>query len=141
MKKTLLFLTFFTLTSIVFSQDITGIWKTIDDETNKEKSYVEIFKRGDFYFGKVVKIADPNKQNAKCIDCEDSHKDKPVMGLEMVWDLEFDKDDNEYDDGYILDPNNGKVYDCKIWLDDDNTLMVRGYVGFFFRTQTWHRVK
>lgn len=140
MKKTILSLLLIAFTSSLFSQSIVGTWKTIDDETNKEKSYVEIFKRGDKYYGKVVKIIDPKKQDAKCIDCEGVHKDKPVMGLEMLWDLELDEDDNEFDDGYILDPNNGKVYDCKIWLDNSNTLMVRGYVGWFFRTQTWYRV-
>ena len=54
----------------------------------------------------------------------------------------FDADDNEWDDGTILDPKNGTVYDCKLWLDEDNSnqLKVRGYVAFFFRTQTWMRV-
>ena len=139
MKKIFLSLLFIAFTSSIFSQSIIGTWKTIDDETNKEKSYVEIFKKGDKYFGKVVKIIDPAKQNAKCIDCEGKHKDQAVMGIEMLWDLELDGD--EFDDGYILDPNNGKVYDCKIWLDDENKLMVRGYVGWFFRTQTWYRVQ
>jgi uncharacterized protein (DUF2147 family) len=50
------------------------------------------------------------------------------------------QDDDEYEDGTILDPKNGKVYDCKIWLDSADKLMVRGYVGIFFRTQEWIRV-
>lgn len=140
MKKSILSLLFIAFTSGIFAQSIVGTWKTIDDETNKEKSYVEIFEKNNKYYGKIVKIIDPNKQDAKCKDCEGRHKNQPVMGLEMLWDLELDADDKEFDDGYILDPNNGKVYDCKIWLDDENTLMVRGYVGWFFRTQTWYKV-
>ena len=53
----------------------------------------------------------------------------------------LEKDDDEWDDGEILDPNNGKIYDCKIWLEGNDILKVRGYVGFFYRTQTWKRVK
>ena len=40
--------------------------------------------------------------------------------------------------GKILDPGNGKIYRCKIWLKDGE-LKVRGYFGPFYRTQTWRR--
>jgi len=46
----------------------------------------------------------------------------------------------EWSGGTILDPENGKTYRCKIWLDDGK-LKVRGYLGILFRTQTWYRVK
>ena len=58
--------------------------------------------------------------------------------MEIIKDLKQDGD--EFEDGTILDPKNGKIYDCKIWLEDKNILNVRGYVAFFFRTQTWLRV-
>ena len=51
-----------------------------------------------------------------------------------------DEDDKEWDDGEILDPKKGTVYDCKLWLEDGD-LQVRGYIAFFFRTQTWKRVE
>ena len=82
--------------------DILGTWKTIDDETNKEKSYVEIFEKNNKYYGKIVKIIDPNKQDAKCKDCEGRHKNQPVMGLEMLWDLELDADDKEFDETILV---------------------------------------
>jgi uncharacterized protein (DUF2147 family) len=47
---------------------------------------------------------------------------------------------DEWEDGTIMDPDNGKVYDCKLWVEDGK-LKVRGYVAFFFRTQTWVRGK
>ena len=61
--------------------------------------------------------------------------------MEIIRDME--KDGDEYNDGTILDPSNGKVYECKLWLDEDDSdkLKVRGYVYFFYRTQTWERVK
>lgn len=53
------------------------------------------------------------------------------------------KDGDEYIGGKITDPENGKTYDAKIWVEEDkpNTLMVRGYVAFFYRTQEWKRIE
>jgi uncharacterized protein (DUF2147 family) len=139
MKKLGLSITLLLFIVSVNAQSITGQWKTIDDETGKEKSVVEIYKKGDKYFGKVISIVDPTKRDSKCTLCNDSRKDQAVIGMEIIKDLV--QDDDEFEDGTILDPKNGKIYDCKIWLEDDNTLSVRGYVAFFFRTQTWKRVK
>jgi uncharacterized protein (DUF2147 family) len=138
MKKTTLLLTLILFVFSINAQSIIGKWKTIDDETGKAKSIVEIFKKDNKYYGKIVDILDATKKKNKCKLCEDSRKDQPIMGMEIIKDLE--QDDDEFEDGTILDPNNGKVYDCKIWLEDKNTLSVRGYILFFFRTQTWHRV-
>ncbi len=139
MKKILtlgvLLLAFF----FVKSQSVEGVWKTIDDETGKAKSHVEIYKEGDKYFGKIVHIIDSEKRDANCTKCEDEKKDQPVLGMVIIERLVQDGDD--YEDGTILDPNNGKVYDCKIWVDEKGDLQVRGYVGWFYRTQTWSRVK
>ncbi|HNA34041.1 MAG TPA: DUF2147 domain-containing protein, partial [Flavobacteriales bacterium] len=68
--------------------------------------------------------------------CPADRKDQPVLGMEIIRDMV--KDDDEWEDGTILDPENGKVYDCKLWLEDGK-LMVRGYVAFFYRTQEWVR--
>ena len=59
--------------------------------------------------------------------------------MEIIRDLE--KDGDEWEDGTVLDPEKGKIYDCKIWLEDNETLKLRGYVAFFYRTQTWYKVK
>ena len=122
----------------VNAQSIVGKWKTIDDETGKVKSHVEIYKQGDKFFGKIIKLTNPDKQNALCTDCTGDAKGKKVLGLVIINNLE--KDDEEFGDGTILDPNNGKVYDCTIWVDEAGDLQVRGYIGFFFRTQTWKKL-
>ena len=139
MKKLGLSITFLLFILSMNAQTITGKWKTIDDETKKEKSVIEIFKKGDKYFGKIISIVDPTKKDSKCTLCTDSRKDQPIIGMEIIKNLEQDGD--EFEDGTILDPKNGKIYDCKIWLEDDNTLNVRGYISFFFRTQEWIRVE
>lgn len=122
-----------------FAQSIVGKWKTIDDSSGKERSIVEIYKTGDKYFGKIVKLfREPGEpQDPLCVECKGEKKDKRVLGMEIISNLEYDPKDEEYTDGEILDPENGNVYDCKIWLDESGELKVRGYLYFLYRTQTW----
>lgn len=118
---------------------IEGKWKTIDDETGKEKSIVEIFKKSDGkYYGKIVKLlAKPANNN--CVACKDDRKNKPLVGLEIIRGLS--KDGSEFSGGTITDPKSGKTYKCSVTRAGDK-LNVRGYVGFSLigRTQTWQKV-
>lgn len=118
----------------VFANDsILGVWKTIDDDGKTAMSHVEIYEREGKVFGKIVKLLkDP--PDVLCDKCTGEKKDKPVLGMEIITGLS--KDGSAYEGGRILDPDNGKTYNCKIWREG-GTLKVRGYVAFFFRTQTW----
>lgn len=118
------------------AQEITGKWTTIDDNTGKERSVVEIYKKGDKYFGKVSDMyLEPHEPKDPICDlCPDERKDQQTLGMEIIRNME--KDGDEYSGGDILDPENGKIYRCKLWIEDGK-LMVRGYVAFFFRTQEW----
>ena len=118
----------------VFADDsILGVWKTIDDDGKTAMSHVEIYEREGKVFGKIVKLLqDP--PGLLCDQCTGAKKDKPVLGMEII--TELSKNGSAYSGGKILDPDNGKSYNCKIWREGD-TLKVRGYVAFFFRTQTW----
>ena len=126
----------------VNSQSILGEWKTIDDISGNPKSILEVFEKGGRIYGKVQRILEKGKENAKCIKCEGDLKDKPVVGMLIIDGLK-NESKNEYSGGEILDPENGRKYRCKIWLDpkNPNELKVRGYIAFFYRTQTWLRVK
>ena len=123
-----------------------GLWKTVDDKTNKEKSLVRIVETNGVFTGKVEKIIDPDSpKDAVCKDCTDDRKDKPVLGLTIVRNMKQSVDDKAvFEGGDILDPNNGKVYSAKLKLVDNGTkLDVRGYIGLpmLGRTQTWSRVE
>ncbi len=138
------FLFFLCFVGISFAEDnsITGKWKTIDDKTNEPKSIVQIYEKDGKYFGKVIELfREPGEDpDPVCDECKDNdpRKDQPIKGMVIINDLVLKK--KKYSDGTILDPDNGKVYDCKLWLKDGE-LMVRGYIAFFFRTQTWHKVE
>ncbi len=143
MKKFLLFSFLLSVSAFAFGQsDIYGKWHTVDDETGKVRSTVEIYKRDNKAFGKVIGVAPGEDQDGICDECDedDPRYNKKVIGMEIIKDLE--KDDDEWDDGTILDPENGKVYRCKMWIEDGK-LVVRGYIGFSLigRSQTWIRSK
>jgi uncharacterized protein (DUF2147 family) len=137
-----LLLSFFLMAKAGLPQSVLGKWKTLDDETGKPRSVVEIFERGGKVHGRIVKLfREPSEeQDPVCDDCDtdDPRYNKKVIGMEILTNMT--KDDEEYDDGEILDPKNGKVYSCKIWLEGKD-LKVRGYLGPFFRTQTWQRAE
>jgi uncharacterized protein (DUF2147 family) len=120
---------------------VVGKWKTIDDETGKAKSIVEIYERSGKIYGKIIDILDTEKKKSLCTACSGEEKNKPVMGLEIIKGLS--KDGKEYNSGKILDPMTGKLYKCFMVLDGNDKLNVRGYIGvaLFGRTQTWKRVK
>lgn len=131
------------LVPVIESQaQVTGLWTTIDDNTGKPRSVVEIFERGGLLYGRIQQIFPTPGRDADpvCKECDedDPRFGKKVKGMEILRGLK--KDGNAYSGGDILDPENGSVYRCKIWLDAEN-LMVRGYLGPFFRTQTWRRMK
>jgi uncharacterized protein (DUF2147 family) len=126
--------------SAATAQSPIGIWKTIDDETGEEKSYVEIYEEGGKLYGKIVKLLQV-AEDTTCDECPGDKKDQPLMGMQVVWDLEPYKDYWSY--GRIMDPNNGKTYKCSIWLKEDDQLEVRGYMGVsaLGRTQSWYRIR
>lgn len=123
------------------AQTALGKWKTIDDETKKPKSVVEIYESNGKIYGRVVEIFDKSKENKVCEDCEGAKKGKPIKGMVLIEGLT--KKGSNWEGGTILDPNSGKVYKCTITLEGKDKLKVRGYVGISLlgRTQYWERVK
>ncbi|HZH86644.1 MAG TPA: DUF2147 domain-containing protein [Brumimicrobium sp.] len=122
------------------SQTIEGIWETYDDASGELKSEVKIYIKDGKLYGKIIKLynLDVDPKDAKCELCTDYRKDKPVIGMLVMTGLK--KSGEEWvGNSALLDPNNGKSYDAKIWLEGNNKLAVRGYIGWFFRTQYWKK--
>ena len=116
-----------------------GRWRTVDDKTGKILSEVEVYEQGGKVFGKIVGLTDPNDGSGKpktCSHCTGTDKDKPIVGLVIIRDLAAS--DGRYKGGTILDPEDGKIYKAEIWVEG-GALKVRGYVGFFYKTQTWQK--
>jgi uncharacterized protein (DUF2147 family) len=121
----------------------TGLWKTIDDKTATERSFVRITENNGVYEGQIEKLF--NRQpdddpDGLCRKCDGERKDQPLVGMTILWGLK--KDGEQYAGGEILDPKNGKIYRARIKLiDGGKRLEVRGYIGvsLFGRSQTWVR--
>ena len=142
MKK-LFAITLLALAGTAFAQATpAGLWKTIDDETKQERSLVRITESGGVLVGRIEKLLDPAKVDSKCDKCEGARKDQPVMGMTIIEGVKKNADEAYWDAGTILDPTNGKTYKVRLTPKDaGKTMEVRGFIGFFFRNQTWHRVE
>lgn len=140
MNKKIIYFVFLLCSLTVSSQSILGKWASVYENTKNIESVIEIYEEGDKIFGKIIAISDPSRKNALCNLCEGNLKDKPILGMVIVRDLKQDKD--EWSGGRVLDPKNGKEYKCTISLKDENTMKLRGYIGFsvFGRTAYWYRV-
>jgi uncharacterized protein (DUF2147 family) len=146
MKKLLLSFVILLFAGFVSGQepnadDILGVWLNEDKD-----AHVEIYKEGDKYFGKIVWLKFPNDEETGKPKVDDENPDeslqnKPILGLLLLKDFEFD--DDEWDSGTIYDPKNGKTYDCYMVLKDKDNLKIRGYVGISLlgRTTYWTRVE
>ena len=146
---------FYTLLSILFfvtagsaalyagdSDSVLGLWLT-----NKEAdaTQIEIVKCGDKYCGKVAWT-----KNSDALDKEnpdESLRSRKIVGLNMIYDFSYDADDNMWEDGFIYNPEDGKTYDCRMWLEEEDAdvLNVKGTVGPKWmgigKTVTWYRKK
>jgi uncharacterized protein (DUF2147 family) len=139
MKKILLIFLFTIGTFNVNSQTIFGKWHSTNETTGEIDSVIEVYEKNGKAFAKVIDIKDPKRKNAVCDLCTDDNKNKPIVGLNILTGLK--KQGDEWSDGKILDPRNGKVYKCYIKLETENKLKIRGYIGFSLigKTAYWTR--
>ena len=119
---------------------IVGSWKN-----GEGTGVIQIYKNGDKYQGKIIWLKEPNDPETGKPKLDKNHPDKenhnrPVMGLINMWGFKY-TDKNEWSGGKIYDPKNGKTYSCKMSLDGNNKLKVRGYIGVSMigRTDNWTR--
>jgi uncharacterized protein (DUF2147 family) len=120
---------------------ILGKWLNEDKD-----AHIEITKDAGKYFGKIVWLRDPIDTLTGKPKVDDKNSDKalqsrPVLGLEILKDFTFDGKD-EWSDGTIYDPKNGKTYDCYMEIRVTGILKIRGYIGISWigRTTYWTRV-
>lgn len=133
--------TFLLVSSAAYTQNyndaILGKWLSGDGDGK-----VEIYKSGNTYYGKIIWLKEPNEENGtpKTDDenPDNAKRKQPLIGLVVLKDFKFK--DGFWQDGTIYDPKNGKTYDCEMWLDGNNTLKIRGYWYFVYRTEDWKRV-
>jgi uncharacterized protein (DUF2147 family) len=138
-------LSFLFATGNFFSQSyeadkIVGTW-----QTGTGRVHIKITKYSDKYGGKIVWMKVPNKPDGSPkLDEKNPDKSKnsnPVLGMNNLLGFKY-AGNKLYEEGTIYDPNNGKTYKCTLTLQNDSTLVARGYVGIQMlgRSDTWKRV-
>ena len=115
-----------------------GKWKTIDDATGKAKSIVAIREENGKFYGTIEQIFDPPVPKPTCYLCGGAMKDRPLVGLQVLWGFKWDG--SKWSGGQVLDPETGKIYRASLALEGGGKeLRLHGYIGvpLFGRTQYW----
>ena len=126
--------------SALAADPVVGKWKTIDSETGKPKSFVDITQAANGTIsGRIVELINPSKPNPTCDKCKDDRRNKPITGMEIIRGMKAEGG-GEYAGGTILKPDEGKVYKSKMELvDGGKKLEVSGCIAFICKSQTWIR--
>lgn len=117
-----------------------GRWKTIDSDTGKPKSIVEIRQSADGTLtGRIIELIDPSKPDPACDKCSDDRKGKPIDGMEIIRGMKAEGA-GRYAGGTILKPDEGRIYKSKMELvEGGQQLRVSGCIAFACKAQTWLR--
>ncbi len=136
--KAILTLGIFLISLNFFSQNADAIIGTY--MTDKNEGMVEITKKDNKYYGKLIWTKTPGKLDSNNPD-KKQQTDK-LAGKEILKAFVFDGKDL-WHEGTIYDPKNGKTYSCKINRDEKGNLNVRGYIGVSMlgRTTFWVKIK
>lgn len=132
----LLTITCISFNTIAISQsNIIGKWLAEDKD-----AVIEIYKKDNLYYGKIIKLMPATDENGKPFLDENnpdkSKRSNTILGLNTISKMKWNN--NILEDGHLYDPRNGEYYNGKIWYEN-GILKVRGYLGFFYLTQTWTR--
>lgn len=138
MKRFATFLIILCATTTLFAQTAVGTWITVDDETGKERSHIEIYEKSGKMYGKIAKSLDENPETY-CTTCSGDRANAPYIGMEIITAAEPDGDKEWV--GKVYNPEDDSTYKLVMWLaEDPNLLYIRGkhWTGLY-RTQTWKR--
>ena len=132
MKKMMLMIALAFVSMAGYSQEVLGKWLTESGDAQ-----VEIYQSGDKLNGKIIWLQQGPETKDKH-NPDEKLQSRKLMGVNILSGLSKSK--NKWEGGKIYNPKNGKSYKCSIWLDGEN-LKVRGYIGMFYETQIWKRIK
>lgn len=120
-----------------------GLWRNMDDKTGEAKGEVRISETPAGLVGKLEKrLLKDAKPEDVCKECSDDRKGQLLLGLEIIRGGKKVEGKDVWEDGKILDPENGRNYGLRLTpIDGGKRLEVRGSIGPFGRTQTWTRIQ
>jgi len=144
MKNIILIYLFFAISVFALAQtnaDLVGEWYNAKDDIE-----MTLFKEGPMVSGKITWMKLPNDKNGNpkidLLNPDESLRTNEILGMMIMSNFSHIAA-NIWDNGTLYVPEKGKSFSGIMRLKDDNTLNVRGYVGFSFferYSTTWTRV-
>ena len=111
---------------------IVGVW------LNQAKDgYVQVYADNGEYFGLIAGAPEDSARRD-----ESKPGEKNLLGMRILKNFSYDGD-GLWQGGTVFDPDNEKTYSSKMWLVDENTLKLRGFIGISLlgRTVVWTRIR
>ena len=143
MKKKIVAIGLLMACQLAQAASLAGLWQSTDDKTGKPRSLIRISESNGEYSATIEKgLLATDTGEAVCEQCTDERKGQKIVGMTIARHLK--QNGNVYEGGDILDPENGKIYKCKMTLNPNgNDVEVRGFIGISLigRSQHWKRVE
>ncbi|UZO79824.1 DUF2147 domain-containing protein [Aquimarina sp. ERC-38] len=100
-------------------------------------SVIEIYKKSNLYYGKIIKRAAKPLSNLNGLDNKNPDKGlrgRKLVGCDIISNLSFKE--KELEGGTIYNADSGKTYDVKLWIEEENKNLcyIRAYKAFLFKT-------
>jgi len=116
-----------------------GLWQVIGSD-GKPGGQVDTYLVDGKLFGRVTQLRPGRSPHDLCDKCSGGNKNQLILSMVIMRDFHPDGDD--WVGGTVLDPENGKVYQGKIWAEGTGKLNMRGFIGIplLGRTATWVRI-
>jgi uncharacterized protein (DUF2147 family) len=120
-------------------QNAIGRWQIVNSDGTpggKAETYLENGR----LFGRVTEARPGRTPRDVCDKCSGEYKNQLILG--MVFLRNFHAEGDNWVDGSVVDPENGKEYKGKIWAVGKDSLHMRGYIGISLlgRTESWVRI-
>jgi uncharacterized protein (DUF2147 family) len=75
---------------------------------------------------------------------DETLRNRSLLGLQILSGFEYSAKKEEWENGEIYDPKSGNTYDCYVWLESDDLLKRKGFVGgirWLGRSSEWYRTE
>ncbi len=144
MKSVVVFLllAFYAITGVAQEEDkIIGIWWN-DEKTTK----IQVEKKDGKYVGTIVYIVPEKYRNGEPPkDSENPDlklRNRSIVGVQILNGFVYNAKKKEWQEGTIYDPKSGNTYDCYAWMESNDLLKLKGFIGgvrWLGRSSEWFR--
>lgn len=146
MKKLILLFSIVIYSLSAFAQsadDIVGIWWN-EEKTTK----IQVEEKDGVYIGTIVYMIPEKYENGEPPKDDENPdpalRERSLIGLQILDGFIYNAKKEEWAKGTIYDPKSGNTYDCFGWFDNDDELLLKGYVAgirLLGRKSIWYRTE